>query len=83
MAQAEGSDIQVSAFGRPLDIQSVLYVTRTGNENGHVRDYEIYLSNDSRGWGAAVAKGRVSRDASDELVELPNPVNAVISSSLR
>jgi beta-galactosidase len=59
-----------------VNIAAVNYTARADRENGHVRDYEIYLSNDGQQWGEPVTKGRIPRDAEEEYLELPKPVKA-------
>lgn len=46
-------------------IGNVVLTQRQGdNHNGRIKDYEIYLSDDGKTWGSAVAKGTLpSRDA--------------------
>ncbi len=63
-------------YGKPLDMTGIRYVARTDSENGHVKEYEIYLSNDGQDWGAPAAKGRIARDAKDEIIPLRQPANA-------
>jgi beta-galactosidase len=53
---------------KPTPIGKVLLGQRRENHNGRIGDYEIYLSDDGRSWGAAVAKGR-----------LPDRDNAVVT----
>ncbi|HYG35875.1 MAG TPA: discoidin domain-containing protein, partial [Clostridia bacterium] len=47
-----------------------------GNSNGNVRDYEIYLSDDPKAWGAPAAKGSFRRNAAEQTVRLSHPVKA-------
>ncbi len=64
-------------YAQPLNIAAVRYVARgDDNDNGLVKDYEIYLSNDGQSWGGPAAKGRIDRDAAEELIQLPQPVMA-------
>ena len=44
--------------------------------NGHVRDYEIYLSDNPQEWGIPAAKGRFRRNAEEETIRLSQPVKA-------
>lgn len=39
-------------------------------------EYEIYLSNDGQEWGEPAAKGRIPREASDEIIQLRKPAQA-------
>jgi len=63
-------------YEREVNIAAIHYIARYGNDNGHVRDYEIYLSKDNENWGEPVLKGLISRDAQDETFELPKPTKA-------
>lgn len=63
-------------YAKPLAIAAVKYVARVDGDNGHVRDYEIYLSQDGQEWGIPAAKGRIGRDAGEEIIQLPQPVTA-------
>ena len=49
-------------FNRQLDVAAVVYTARKDMANGHVKDYEIYLSNDGKDWGQPAAKGRLRRN---------------------
>jgi beta-galactosidase len=63
-------------YGQPLNIEGVRYVARADNENGHVKDYEIYLSGDGQEWGKPAAKGSFRGDASNEVVQLRKTIRA-------
>jgi beta-galactosidase len=63
-------------LGREVNITAVHYVARVDMENGHIRDYEIYLSNDGQNWGQPVIKGRIPRDADKFRIGLPKPTKA-------
>lgn len=62
---------------QPLIIAAVRYVAQgDDNDNGLVKDYEIYLSNDGLSWDGPAAKWRIDRDAAEDLIQLPQPVMA-------
>ncbi len=63
-------------FGREVNVSAVNYVARVDMENGHIRDYEIYLSMDGQNWGAPAAKGSISPGAAKERILLSKPVKA-------
>ena len=63
-------------YGRELNIATVHYTARADQDNGHVRDYEIYLSHDGQQWDQPVAKGQIRRNADDAFIQLSRPVNA-------
>jgi beta-galactosidase len=66
----------VIEYPQALKIGQILYTARTGNENGRVRDYEIYLSTDGKNWGEPAAKGSFRRNRSEETITLSSPVEA-------
>lgn len=63
-------------FGKPLNVAAILYTARKEMANGHVRDYEIYLSDNPQEWGSPAAKGRFRRNAEEETIRLSQPVKA-------
>jgi beta-galactosidase len=64
-------------LGKPTSFGK-LYVTgrRNGNENGSIRDYEVYVSDDGSSWGSPMAKGTLSRSEAKQTIELPRTVTA-------
>jgi beta-galactosidase len=63
-------------FGEQLKVAAVVYQGRQDMQNGRIRDYEIYLSNDKSNWGRPAVKGRFQNDADKQIVKLPSPVTA-------
>ena len=63
-------------FSKPLNVATVTYTARKDMANGHVKDYEIYLSDDPKVWGNAVAKGSFRRNAAEQAIRLAKPVKA-------
>jgi len=63
-------------YAQPLDVAGLIYTARTENENGHVKEYELYASLDGKDWGQAVARGRFRRSSPDEAIRLSSPVRA-------
>lgn len=63
-------------FGKELRVSTIVYTARTGNRNGNVKDYEIFLSNDPNDWGAPAVKGRFRRGADEQAIKLSKPVKA-------
>ncbi|HTI98481.1 MAG TPA: glycoside hydrolase family 2 TIM barrel-domain containing protein [Dongiaceae bacterium] len=62
-------------YGQPVRLGALTYVAREDGDNGHVRDYEIYVSQDGQDWGTAVAHGRFRRDNPETTISL-TPVTA-------
>ncbi|MDO4995335.1 MAG: glycoside hydrolase family 2 TIM barrel-domain containing protein [Bacteroidales bacterium] len=56
---------------RCYDISAFNYQGRADNDHGRIRDYELYLSNSPTVWGAPVATGTLTNDASVQQVPLP------------
>lgn len=73
---AQPPHLLVIDFTKELNVSAINYTAREDMENGHVRDYEIYLSADGKTWGEAAAKGRFRRNNPDETVRLAKPVKA-------
>jgi len=67
----------VIELGRPVLIRGIKVLPRQdGNQNGLIRRYEVYLSDDGRQWGRPVAKGEFPRDADWKIVDWDRPVRA-------
>jgi hypothetical protein len=74
--EAQPPHFLVLDFGKPLDISALIYTARTDSENGHVKDYELYASNDAQSWSDPVARGRFPSRASEQRIGLAHPVTA-------
>ena len=74
--EAQPPHFLVIDYGQPLNIAGLIYTARADGNNGHVKDYELYASNDAQTWGNPVARGRFSNETSEDTVELPHPVTA-------
>ena len=62
-------------MAQTYNVTAVLYTARTdGNENGMIRDYEIYISNDVNNFGTAVATGSFSKTTAQQSAVLKKPV---------
>ena len=56
-------------------VTSVLYTARTdGNENGMIKEYEIYISKNVNDFGSAVATGSFSKTTAQQVATLKKPV---------
>ena len=51
-------------------------MARADGDNGHVKDYEVYLSDDATTWAAPVAKGSFDSEANAETINFTKPVTA-------
>ena len=64
-------------IGEVKKIKGVSYLPRQdGGLNGDVKGYEIYVSNDGKTWGKALAKGDFSNDKAEKRVLFASPVDA-------
>lgn len=62
-------------FTRPTKVAKVIYQGRRGG-NGHIKDYEIYLSADGRDWGQPAASGSFNDKPDKQFVLLHQLVTA-------
>jgi len=74
--EAQPPHFLVVDYVQPLTIAGLIYTARTDSKNGHIKDYEVYLSNDAKEWGTPVARGQFSDDQPEETIRLPHPVIA-------
>jgi len=74
--EAQPPHYLVVDYGHTLEIAGFTYTARVGSDNGHVKDYELYLSADGQEWGEPAAKGKISRDADTETVRFPKTITA-------
>ena len=61
-------------YSHAIDISGLIYTARTDGDNGHVKDYEVYVSQDGQTWNSAVAKGSFRRDADVKTIRFAKPV---------
>jgi beta-galactosidase len=57
-------------------MKGFIYTPRQDGPNGHVKDYEIYVSQDGKEWGAPVKKGTFARGGDPKRVLFDAPVKA-------
>ena len=58
-------------------VTAFTYLSRQdGNQNGMVKDYELYLSTDGKTWGTAVATGQFKNTTSQQVATLKTPTAA-------
>ena len=63
-------------IGEVKTIKGVSYLPRQDGPNGDVKGYEIFVSNDGKTWGTAVATGNFSADKEEKRVIFAAPVPA-------
>ena len=57
-------------------MKGFVYTPRHDGENGNVKDYEIYVSNDGENWGEPIHHGTFARDGKPQRVLFASPVKA-------
>ncbi len=60
-------------MGASQKIKAVTLLPREDGSNGHVRDYELYMSDDKDNFGEPVLKGRLPNENTLQRLELPTP----------
>ncbi len=62
-------EIQVD-LGELYRVFSFTYLTRQDGENGRIRDYELYISEDKQNWGIPVASGQFANTSAPQTIQL-------------
>ncbi len=62
--------------GDTKNIKGFIYQPRQDNNNGNIRDYEVYVSQDGKNWGEPVHKGAFENNRKEKRVMLKAPVKA-------
>lgn len=68
----------VIALESPREIAGLTYYPRQDSENGRVKEFEIYVSQDGKDWGEPVAKGAWENDALPKTAFIPRATAAFI-----
>ncbi len=63
-------------MAKPYNVTSFIYKARSDSENGRIKGYELYFSNDGKTWGTAAAKGTFSNTSAEQVVTLSKMVTA-------
>jgi hypothetical protein len=59
------------------NVSAITYLARQdGNENGMVKQYEVYLSTDGKTWGTAAVSGEFKKTTALQVATLPAPKKA-------
>ncbi len=66
-------EIQVD-MGETYRIYSFTYLTRQDGENGRIKNYELYISDDLADWGTPVSVGQFENTAAPQTIELEQSV---------
>ena len=51
-------------------VEEFIYTPRSDGENGNIRDFDLYLSNDLNAWGTPVISGQFGRGASTKRIKI-------------
>ncbi len=62
-------------MGAIYKVFKFIYLNRQDGQNGRIKQYELYISDNSLMWGDPVAIGEFENTAAPQTVELPEPVN--------
>ena len=64
-------------WARPSEISGITCRPRDdGSQNGWIKDYAVYISNDGKNWGEPVAAGAFPRNAELQVIKFAGPVKA-------
>lgn len=62
--------------GKVITMKGITYLPRQDSANGHIKDYEVFVSTDGKTWGNAVATGSFPSSRQLQTVTFPQPVKA-------
>ena len=74
--------VDFDANGTKL-MKGFVYVPRQSGQNGWIKDYEIYVSQDGKEWGSPIAKGTFPNGSKQQRVDSPNRYARATSASRR
>jgi hypothetical protein len=66
-------EIQVD-LGRPFLVYNFTYLTRQDGENGRIKGYELYISEDNLEWGEPVKTGEFENTSAPQIIIFDEPV---------
>lgn len=61
---------------KPLKIEAFLYTGRSDGDNGMIRDFDLYLSNDPNVWGEPVVSSRFANTGAMQVIPVPGKPEA-------
>jgi photosystem II stability/assembly factor-like uncharacterized protein len=62
------------ALGNNYHISELMLLNRQNGPNGRIRDYELYISEDSLDWGEPVSVGQLENTGAPQYIEFSEPV---------
>ncbi|MHC4626289.1 MAG: discoidin domain-containing protein, partial [Planctomycetota bacterium] len=60
-------------LGKSREISGLAYLPRADMPNGTIKDFELFVSDNSRNFRGAVLKGTFTKEAAENIVKLPAP----------
>lgn len=63
-------------FGEPRKLGGIVYSARTDKENGRVKDYQAYFSEDGKTWGQPALSGTFANTDAEQRAKLDKPLTA-------
>lgn len=63
-------------MGKAYNVTAFTYQGRSDSQNGRVKDFEVYFSNDGKTWGSAAAKGTMADNSAEQVVKLSKIITA-------
>jgi hypothetical protein len=66
-------EIQVD-LGRPYLVYNFTYLNRQDGENGRIKEYELYISEDNLDWGGPVKTGEFENTSAPQVILFDEPV---------
>jgi beta-galactosidase len=57
-------------------VEQFIYTPRHDGENGNIRDYELYFSNDPARWGDPTVTGQFERGSTPSVIDIPDTPRA-------
>ena len=63
-------------MGKTYNVSAFIYTPRNDMDNGWVKDYEVYFSNDAKTWGKPACQGAFEANSCEKIVKPAKPVKA-------
>jgi len=60
-------------LGDVYEISGFIYLPRMGGDNGTIKDYEFYVSNDKKKFGAPIIKGAFAKRNGENIIKFQKP----------
>lgn len=63
-------------FGEPRKLHGIVYSGRADKENGRVKDYQVFFSDDGKSWGKPALSGTFANTDAEQRAKLDKPLTA-------